>query len=137
MGQVSRENRNIMATRFEDWLSAEMNRKGWSQAQLARESKVSRQTISYWFSGKSKQPDEFSLEKIAHALGVPIEDAYRAAGLPVSSTNRDTWVRRVENKLSQITDEKDRETIEGLIDILAPDKKARAGRRTSNNESSP
>lgn len=78
--------------KFEEWLSKAMKRRGLhSQAELARLSGVSRQTISYWFSGKSKQPDEFSLQKIAKALGVPVEQAYRAAGIlpPDSKVNED------------------------------------------------
>jgi len=130
------ENQKSMSTRFADWLNYEMARKGWTQAELARKSKLSRQAINYYLGGKSKQPDEFALQKLAEAFQVPIEDAYRAAGIPVTESKQDRWVGRMESKLAQITDEDDRRTVEGMIDLLVPDKKARRNKRAKSEGTS-
>jgi len=70
-----------MDTTFGTWLSIQMREKNWSQSELARVSGLTRQAISYYLSDKSKQPDEFALQRIAKAFSIPIEQVYRAAGL--------------------------------------------------------
>jgi transcriptional regulator with XRE-family HTH domain len=75
-----RKYKDNMETKFADWLNAELSKRDWSQAELARRSGLSRQAISYYFSEKSKQPDEFALQHLAKAFKLPIEQVYRAAG---------------------------------------------------------
>jgi len=115
---------------FSDWLLKELNKKDWIQADLARASGLTTASISKYMGGRI--PDESALKKIARALKVPAEEAFRAAGILPPTTLQDQWVRRVEHKLEQITDENDRRTIEGLIDLLSPDKKAGARRRAKS-----
>ncbi|MGE5462643.1 MAG: helix-turn-helix domain-containing protein [Syntrophothermus sp.] len=75
---------------FSDWLQAEMNKRGWSQSDLARAADLNRAVINKLLNGKS-HPQPATLEAISRALKVPIETTYRAAGLlPVSSDNDDT-----------------------------------------------
>lgn len=81
---------------FGDWLLAQMKAQKLSQSEFARRAGLTRQAISYYTTGKSKQPDEFALQKIAAALKIPPEEVYRAAGIPLSKST--------ENKIiSQIT----------------------------------
>jgi transcriptional regulator with XRE-family HTH domain len=70
-----------MTTKFASWLNAALAEKGWTQAELARRSGLTRQVISYYFSEKSKQPDETALQKIAKAFKLPVQQVYRAAGI--------------------------------------------------------
>ncbi len=70
-----------MDTTFANWLIVQMQERDWSQSDLARASGLTRQTISYYLSEKSKAPDENALSKIAHAFKLPVEQVYRAAGI--------------------------------------------------------
>lgn len=75
---------------FSEWLQAEMNKRGWSQSDLARAADLNRAVINKLLNGKS-HPQPATLEAISRALKVPIETTYRAAGLlPVSGDNDDT-----------------------------------------------
>ena len=75
---------------FSEWLQAEMNKRGWSQSDLARAADLNRAVINKLLNGKS-HPQPATLEAISRALKIPIETTYRAAGLlPVTPDNDDT-----------------------------------------------
>jgi transcriptional regulator with XRE-family HTH domain len=75
---------------FSEWLQTEMNKRGWSQSDLARAADLNRAVINKLLNGKS-HPQPATLEAISRALKLPIETTYRAAGLlPASSDNDDT-----------------------------------------------
>jgi len=122
------------ANTFSDWLLAELEKREWSQSDLARRAKVSNAAISDVLSGRRNVGRNLAAS-IAEGLKLPIEDVYREAGIlpKAKETAQDQWVRRIEHKLEQITDEDDRRTIEGMIDLLAPDKKT-GGRRRAKSE---
>lgn len=52
-----------------------------TQADLSRESGLSRQVISYILSGKSKKPDYDTLKKLATGLDLPVRVVNAAAGI--------------------------------------------------------
>jgi transcriptional regulator with XRE-family HTH domain len=65
---------------FSEWLQAEMDKRGWSQSDLARAAELNRAVINKLMNGKSHaQPS--TLEAISRALKIPLETIYRAAGL--------------------------------------------------------
>ena len=75
---------------FSEWLQAEMDKRGWSQSDLARYADLNRAVINKLLNGKS-HPQPLTLEAISRALRVPIEMTYRAAGLlPANPDNDDT-----------------------------------------------
>jgi transcriptional regulator with XRE-family HTH domain len=70
--------------RFAEWLQIEMNKRGWSQSDFARACDLNRAVINKLLNGKCK-PQPATLMAIARGLRIPVETAYRAAGLlPVS-----------------------------------------------------
>lgn len=72
---------------FSEWLQIEMNKRGWSQSDLARAADLNRAVINKLLNGKSR-PQPATLEAISRALRLPIEITYRAAGLlPVTPDN--------------------------------------------------
>ena len=74
---------------FSEWLQAEIDKRGWSQSDLARSADLNRAVINKLLNGKS-HPQPATLEAISRALKVPIEITYRAAGLlPINSDNDD------------------------------------------------
>lgn len=88
---------------FSDFLQDEMNRREWSQSDLARESGLSRQLISYILSGKSKSPDAETINKLALALNIPVEIVFRKAGLlPRDKEKVDEWALEVAAKIQKL-----------------------------------
>jgi len=73
---------------FSEWLQVEMNKRGWSQSALARSANLNRAVINKLLNGKCK-PQPSTLEAIARAFRIPIEMAYRAAGLLPQSSDPD------------------------------------------------
>ncbi|WP_322792910.1 helix-turn-helix transcriptional regulator [Bellilinea sp.] len=71
---------------FSDWLLNEINKRGWSQAELARRAGIPRQIISNYINRQREKPDSDVLVSISRALNLPPETVFRAAGLlpPVS-----------------------------------------------------
>ncbi len=73
---------------FTRWPGGEMDKRGWSQSELARRSrpKITPTLVSQVMSGQ--KPGEKFLTGIAFALGIPREEVFRRAGLlpePVES----------------------------------------------------
>ena len=71
--------------RFTEWLQIEMNKRGWSQSDFARACDLNRAVINKLLNGKCR-PQPATLMAIARGLRIPVETAYRAAGLlPMSA----------------------------------------------------
>jgi transcriptional regulator with XRE-family HTH domain len=67
-------------TKFSNWLDEELKSKNWSHAELARHAGVHQSTISMIYSGQRGVGPEL-INAIAHALKLPPETVFRAAGL--------------------------------------------------------
>jgi transcriptional regulator with XRE-family HTH domain len=75
---------------FSEWLKTEMNKRGWSQSDLARSAELNRAVINKLLNGKN-HPQPTTLGAISRAFKIPIESSYRAAGLlPISPDNDET-----------------------------------------------
>ena len=66
--------------RFAEWLQIEIDRRGWSQSDCARACDLNRAVINKLLNGKCK-PQPATLTAIARGFKIPVETAYRAAGL--------------------------------------------------------
>src|SRR5678816_3789642 len=66
--------------RFSEWLQSELDRRGWSQSDCARSANLNRAVINKLLNGKSR-PQPSTLAAIARAFKIPVETAFRAAGL--------------------------------------------------------
>ena len=73
---------------FSDWLQSEMDKRGWSQSDCARSADLNRAVINKLLSGKSR-PQPSTLMAISRAFRIPVETAYRAAGLLPRSPDGD------------------------------------------------
>ena len=81
--------------RFSEWLQAEIDRRGWSQSDCARSANLNRAVINKLLNGKSK-PQPTTLTAIARAFKIPVETAFRAAGLlPPSEDGDDTIIELI------------------------------------------
>ncbi len=74
---------------FPEWLRSEMDKRGWSQSDLARTAELNRAVINKLLNGKS-QPQPATLEAISRALKLPLEMVYRTAGLLPAKVENDT-----------------------------------------------
>lgn len=113
-----------------NWLDQLLDEMGWTPAQLSRESGLDSAVISNIRNEKRNTGIDVA-KKIANATGRPENEIFERAGL-MKESKQDQWIRRVEHKLEQITDENDRRTIEGMIDLLSPDKRAGSRRRAKS-----
>jgi transcriptional regulator with XRE-family HTH domain len=68
--------------KFSKWLNTELQKRDWKQADLIRLTGLDSSTISNIFNEKRNVGPE-ACTAIAHALRLPPEQVFRAAGLPV------------------------------------------------------
>ena len=69
-----------MPTKFNDWLTTELDTRGWSVRELARRAAVSHATINGVLAENSN-PGPDLCNGVSRALGVPAERVFRLAGL--------------------------------------------------------
>jgi len=91
-----------MMNNFADWLLEQLKLWDMSQADLARKAALTRSTISYYLSQKSKSPDEVALRKIAHAFLLPPETVFRAAGLLPPQSPENELINRIVHLTSKL-----------------------------------
>lgn len=86
---------------FSEWLQGEMDKRGWSQSDLARSAELNRAVINKLLNGKS-HPQPTTLEAISRALKIPIEITYRAAGLLPAAPDTDETIEEAIHVLRNI-----------------------------------
>jgi len=103
--------------RFADWLQAEMEKRGWSQSDCARAADLNRAVINKLLNRKSR-PQPFTLIAIARGFKVPIETAYRAAGLLPPSSDGDDAIAELMHIFNSIQSPQRKETAITLLKAL-------------------
>lgn len=99
---------------FSDWLLNEINRRGWSQSELARRAGIPRQIISNYINRQREKPDSDVLISISRALNLPPETVFRAAGL-LPPVDEDTeYQEEFFHLLSQLSPQERQE----ILDLL-------------------
>jgi transcriptional regulator with XRE-family HTH domain len=64
-----------------DLLMDELKKNSWSQSELARRAKVSKQVVSSYINKQREKPDEEILRALAKPLKMNPEDLFRVAGI--------------------------------------------------------
>ena len=80
--------------RFAEWLQLEIDKRGWSQSDCARACELNRAVINKLLNGKCK-PQPVTLIALARGFKIPVETAYRAAGLLPPLTDEDDSTQEV------------------------------------------
>lgn len=98
----------IMDTRSEvfawvDWMVQEREKKGWSQADLARKAQLTRTTISDYEKRIRPHPDVRALTRISEALGYPGDLLPRIARLIPDEPDYDEWAEKTTYKLRKLS----------------------------------
>ena len=108
---------------FSEWLQAEMDKRGWSQSDLARYADLNRAVINKLLNGKSN-PQPPTLGAISRALKMPIEITYRAAGLLPSNTEHDETIEEAIHVLKSIQSSQRKATAIALLKALINDEES-------------
>lgn len=87
---------------FNNWLLSQLEERGWSQADLARASNITRTAISRYVNGRT--PNEEALRKIARAFRLPPEDVFRKAGLLPPATQENAQLKELAYLATQLPD---------------------------------
>jgi transcriptional regulator with XRE-family HTH domain len=103
--------------RFTEWLETEMNKRGWSQSECARVCDLNRAVINKLLNGKCK-PQPVTLMAIARGFKIPLETAYRAAGLLPPSDHDDDTTRELIHIFKSIQSPQRRSTAMMLLKAL-------------------
>jgi transcriptional regulator with XRE-family HTH domain len=113
--------------RFKEWLLEEMDKRGWSQADLARYANLNRAVINKLLNGVSNMPSHRTLIAIARAFKIPVEGVYRASGLLPEISEPDAVTEEILHNLNQLQNKKRKSMvlllIKALIDEENGDKK--------------
>jgi len=107
---------------FVDWLQNELNKRNWSQADLARRSGVAPGTISRIMNNSRGVGPEL-LNLIAIGLRLPPEQVFRAAGLLPEQENDSPRAEEAKFLFQQIPEE-DQEIIIQLMRVICEKKGA-------------
>lgn len=101
-----------MENNFPDWLRERLKDKGWTNAELARQSGISPAQITRVLNG-DRGFGEQSLTAIAKAFNLPAEEVFRIAGTlpPVKNNSR---IDRLMYQIEEL-DEADQEVIERIV----------------------
>lgn len=102
---------------FSEWLQSEMDKRGWSQSDLARYAELNRAVINKLLNGKS-HPQPATLEAISRALRIPLETIYRAAGLLPANADSDDAMDEAMHIFKSIQSRKRRATALALLKAL-------------------
>jgi transcriptional regulator with XRE-family HTH domain len=103
--------------KFNDWLIKEMSKRGWSQSDLARSSELNRAVINKLLNGQTL-PRPSTLESIARAFKVPVEQVFRVAGLLPDIPENESYLEEVIHHIRQIQDPQRKATLLLLIKAL-------------------
>lgn len=94
-----------------EWLIAEREKKGWSQAELGRRASVTRQTINDYESRRRPHPDEQILMRISKALEHPPIHLPRLAGLYPESPDVDEDTEKIIYESEDLTHQEKEEVL--------------------------
>lgn len=116
---------------FSSWLQDEMNSRGWSNAELARQAGVTRGAIGNILRGDRKTGPELCAA-IARALDLPPETVFRKAGLLPPTTKKPAQI----NELDHLAYMMDDDDLQELIDYAKMRLKKREGKLTYKQKTS-
>ena len=102
---------------FIEWLQSEMDKRDWTQSDLARASGLSRAVINKLLNRKT-HPNPHTLQAIARAFKMPIESVYRIAGLLPKETENETFAAEIAHKLKLIQSPQRKKTALRLLKAL-------------------
>jgi transcriptional regulator with XRE-family HTH domain len=101
------------------WLNTELEKRSWSRRELAKRANLSSGAVAHVLRGERGAGSDFC-QAIAGALGIPVEDVYRRAGLLPrleAGTEADPTIQRILDRLKYLTADERREAL-ALVDVV-------------------
>lgn len=77
--------RREAAQRYAEWVSGQMQQRGWNAATLSRRSGLKKQTVGQILKGESAQPTAWQIASLARTFNVAPNEIFEASGLWESS----------------------------------------------------
>ena len=112
--------------RFTEWLEAEIDKRGWSQSDCARACDLNRAVINKLLNGKCK-PQPVTLMAIARGFKIPVETAYRAAGLLPPTSDGDETMQELIHIFRSLQSPQRRATALMLLKALVTEEENQRG----------
>jgi transcriptional regulator with XRE-family HTH domain len=103
-------------TNFNDWLGIELERRNLKPIELARLAHVDPGAISRILNGDRK-PSPETLEAFAHALKLPPEEVYRAAGLLPPDVDESLLDKRIRHLVETLPTDEDKEEVLAYVEL--------------------
>lgn len=95
-----------------DWMIAERQKYGWSQSDLARRAKATRQTINDYEMRRRVEPDEKILARISIALSYPPDHLPRLANLLPPEPLETKLTRQITHLTNQLPTQEQEDILE-------------------------
>ena len=114
--------------KLKDWLLHEMDRRGWSQSDLARSADLNRAVIHKLLSGQTT-PRPATLAALARAFKVPVERLYRVCGLLPEIPEPEGLIEEVNYHLRILQSPRRRAIILTLIKVLISEEEQEQGKK--------
>lgn len=95
---------------FSLWLQEQIDDKGWKPTDLARRSHISDAAVSRILKGERKADVE-TLSSFAHALKLPPEQVYRAAGILPPAHELDELVEQIIHETTDLPEQDQQEVL--------------------------
>jgi ribosome-binding protein aMBF1 (putative translation factor) len=102
---------------FSEWLQAEMNKRGWSQSDLARSADLNRAVINKLINGKS-HPQPSPWESISRACGFPSRSHTAPPDCCQSTPDNDETIEEAIHVLKSIQSAQRKATAIALLKAL-------------------
>jgi len=100
------------------WLTNEMDKRGWSQSDLARAANLHRAVINKILKNKTVASND-TLIAISHGLNIPVEASFRASGLLPTISEEDEFLEEAAYLLRSIRSVERRKIAVSLLKVLA------------------
>lgn len=99
-----------LMTTFSDWLTSQLTAQGISPAELARKSRKDQGVISRLLRGEN-EPRPVTIKALCKALGVPVAEGYRAAGILSEDPEPDALRDLITYLVDQLPTEQDKNEV--------------------------
>lgn len=109
---------------FHNWLQQEMKKRGWSQADLAREAGLSRGAVGNVLR-QEREPGKGFLIGIAQALRLPPEEVFRIAGILPDTNEDDSYAKEAAHLVGLLPEEKKQIAVDYIRFLLEMEEKKR------------
>ncbi len=120
-------NSSVNTDEFSKWLQNEIDKRGWSQADLAREAGLSRGAVGNVLR-QERDPGKEFLIGISRALHIPPEEIFRIAGFLPETRDEDPLAKEAAYLVGLLPEEQKQVVVDYIRFLLEIEEKKKRGR---------